>query len=330
MKYLITGVAGFIGAAVCKKLCEQGHQVVGVDNLNDYYSPALKLSRLAQIKHANFLFIKGDIGSRALINSLCFEYQFDGVIHLAAQAGVRYSIDNPQAYINTNLVGFFNVIDVCAQHHVAHFIYASSSSVYGNSTQPFSTDDDISRPLSLYAATKVSNEAIAHSYAHIHGLPVTGLRFFTVYGPWGRPDMALFKFTDAIINDLPIDVFNHGKLSRDFTYIDDIVEGIVRVVPKSPLPEKGAQAPFKLLNIGAGKPTQLMDFIAAIESALGKKAQCNFVKMQTGDVVATWADTRGLEEYVDYRPRIDVATGVKAFVDWYQRDYLHHNVNLEN
>lgn len=318
MKYLVTGVAGFIGAAVCQKLCQMGHVVVGVDNLNDYYSPQLKLARLAHIKHPNFDFIKADIMRRDLMDKLFIEHQFDAVIHLAAQAGVRYSIDNPKAYIDSNLIGFFNIIDCCAINKIKHLVYASSSSVYGlNKSMPFTTEDKVDRPISLYAATKKSNEMIAHSYSHLHQLPVTGLRFFTVYGPWGRPDMALYKFTRALFNQDPIDVFNHGALSRDFTYIDDIVEGVTRVCDKPPQASNG-DAPYKLLNIGAGKPTSLEAFIQAIESSTGMKAIRNDLPMQAGDVESTWADTDELVAYVDYAPQVAVNEGVRRFVEWYK------------
>jgi UDP-glucuronate 4-epimerase len=319
VKYLVTGVAGFIGSAVCQKLCQLGHDVVGVDNLNDYYSPQLKLARLAHIKHPNFSFIKADIMRRDLMDKLFTEHTFDVVIHLAAQAGVRYSIDNPKAYIDSNLVGYFNIVDCCAIHGISHLVYASSSSVYGlNDKMPFTTNDKVDNPISLYAATKKSNEMIAHSYSHIHQLPVTGLRFFTVYGPWGRPDMALYKFTTALFDNQPIDVYNHGALSRDFTYIDDIVEGVIRVCDKPPQSVDG-EAPYKLLNIGAGKPTSLEAFIAAIESATGTKAIRNNLPMQPGDVEATWADTKELEAYINYQPQVGVEEGVGNFVRWFKQ-----------
>ncbi len=321
MKYLVTGVAGFIGAAVCETLCAQGHEVVGIDNLNDYYSLQLKLARLAHIKHPNFHFIKGDIVNRELIDQLFLEHQFDVVIHLAAQAGVRYSIENPKAYIDSNIQGFFNIIDCSAQHKVSHFVYASSSSVYGlNKEMPFTTEMRVDNPISLYAATKKSNEILAHSYAHLHGLPMTGLRFFTVYGPWGRPDMALYKFTKAILAGEAIDVYNHGELSRDFTYIDDIVEGVIRVADRAPLAADGGP-PYKLVNIGAGKPTALGDFIAAIEKATGREAIRNNLPMQAGDVVSTWADVDELEAYAGYCPQVPVEDGVEKFVEWFKEYY---------
>ncbi|GGB75185.1 NAD-dependent epimerase [Shewanella inventionis] len=329
MKYLVTGAAGFIGNFVAERLCEQGHEVVGLDNLNDYYDPNLKLARLKRIEHlATFRFVKIDISERAAIAKLFEDEKFDRVIHLAAQAGVRYSIENPMAYIDSNLVGMATILEGCRHNKVQHLVYASSSSVYGmNEKMPFSTEDAVDHPVSLYAATKKSNELMAHSYSHLYDLPTTGLRFFTVYGPWGRPDMAPFLFTDAILNDRQINVFNHGKMKRDFTYIDDIVEGIIRiqdVVPKrdaenSNTSPSSSKAPYRVFNIGNNEPIPLMTFIEAIENASGKIADKNFMPMQAGDVPATFADIDSLQDAVGFKPDTSIEYGMQQFVDWYRK-----------
>lgn len=327
MKYLVTGAAGFIGNFVAERLCEQGHEVVGLDNLNDYYDPNLKLARLKRIEHfSSFRFIKMDIADRAAIAELFDTEKFDRVIHLAAQAGVRYSIENPMAYVDSNLVGMATILEGCRHNKVQHLVYASSSSVYGmNEKMPFSTGDAVDHPVSLYAATKKANELMAHSYSHLYDLPTTGLRFFTVYGPWGRPDMAPFLFTDAILNDRQINVFNHGKMKRDFTYIDDIVEGIIRiqdVVPQrdaenSNTSPSSSKAPYKVFNIGNNEPIALMTFIEAIENASGKIADKNFMPMQAGDVPATFADIDTLRYEIGFNPSTSIEYGVKNFVNWY-------------
>ena len=311
MKYLVTGAAGFIGNFVSERLCDEGHEVIGLDNLNDYYDPNLKLARLKRLdKFDNFTFVKLDLADRAGMETLFAEQQFDRVIHLAAQAGVRYSIENPMAYIDSNLVGFATILEGCRHNRVKHLVYASSSSVYGmNEKMPFSTEDAVDHPVSLYAATKKSNELMAHSYSHLYDLPTTGLRFFTVYGPWGRPDMAPYLFTDAILNDREIKVFNHGKMKRDFTYIDDIVEGIVRIQNVVPLRNaenpntspSSSKAPYKVFNIGNNEPIALMTFIEAIEKAAGKEAKKNYLPMQAGDVPATFADIDSLKDAVSFK-----------------------------
>jgi UDP-glucuronate 4-epimerase len=332
MKYLVTGVAGFIGSAITERLTAQGHQVIGIDNLNDYYDVNLKIARLKRIEHVNFEFIKLDLADREGMAELFKEQQFDRVINLAAQAGVRYSIDNPLAYADSNLVGFVNILEGCRHNKVKHLIYASSSSVYGlNAKTPFETSDSVDHPISLYAASKKANELMAHTYSHLYGLPTTGLRFFTVYGPWGRPDMALFKFTNKIMNDEEIDIYNNGDMQRDFTYIDDIVEGIVRiqdVVPaKQPdwTVETGSaadsSAPYRIYNIGNGKSEKLMDYIEALEDSLGIEAKKNFMPMQPGDVYKTYADTNGLFEATGYKPETPIKQGVANFVQWYRDFY---------
>ncbi|KAE8177965.1 NAD-dependent epimerase [Photobacterium carnosum] len=332
MKYLVTGVAGFIGSAITERLTALGHQVVGIDNLNDYYDVNLKLARLKRIEHVNFEFIKLDLADREGMAELFKVQQFDRVINLAAQAGVRYSIDNPLAYADSNLIGFVNVLEGCRYNKVKHLIYASSSSVYGlNAKTPFETSDSVDHPISLYAASKKANELMAHTYSHLYGLPTTGLRFFTVYGPWGRPDMALFKFTKKIMNDEEIDIYNNGDMQRDFTYIDDIVEGIVRiqdVVPaKQPdwTVETGSaadsSAPYRIYNIGNGKCEKLMDYIEALENSLGIQAKKNFMPMQPGDVYKTYADTSGLFEATGYKPETPIKVGVENFVQWYREFY---------
>jgi UDP-glucuronate 4-epimerase len=330
MKVLLTGCAGFIGMHVAKLLLSRGDEVVGVDNLNDYYDPRLKLARLAQIQsHANFRFVRADISDRVAMEDLFAAECFHRVVNLAAQPGVRYSLKNPHAYIQTNLVGFGNLLEGCRHNGVEHFVYASSSSVYGaNTRMPFSVHDNVDHPVSLYAASKKANELMAHSYSHLYGLPTTGLRYFTVYGPWGRPDMSPWLFTSAILEDRPIDVFNMGKMQRDFTYIDDIAEGTVRVLDKIAAPNSAydndrpdpgsSYAPFRVYNIGNHEPVELMSFIGTIEQALGKEAQKNFLPMQDGDVVATYADVEALKRDVGFEPRTPLVRGIANWVDWYR------------
>lgn len=332
MKFLVTGAAGFIGMHVAQILLARGDEVVGLDNLNDYYDPNLKLARLARLQDKpNFQFVRLDVADRAGMAALFAQHRFDRVIHLAAQAGVRYSLQNPHAYIDSNLVGFTNILEGCRHSGVGHLAYASSSSVYGGNTKlPFSEHDSVDHPVSLYAATKKANELMAHTYSHLFGLPTTGLRFFTVYGPWGRPDMALFLFTRAILEGRAIDVFNYGNMQRDFTYIDDIVEGVIRVADKpavanptfDPLqPDPGSSnAPYRVFNIGNHQPVQLMDYIEAIELALGQTAEKNFLPLQAGDVPATEASVDELRNWVNFAPNTSVRTGVARFVAWY-RDY---------
>ena len=334
MNVLVTGAAGFIGFHVAQKLLARGDQVVGLDNLNDYYDVNLKLARLAQIENLpGFTFAKMDLQDRPAMEALFNEHQFDAVINLAAQAGVRYSLENPHAYVDSNIVGFTNILECCRHHKTGHLVYASSSSVYGmNSAMPFSIHDNVDHPISLYAASKKANELMAHTYSHLFGLPTTGLRFFTVYGPWGRPDMALFLFTKAILAGEPIKVFNNGQMQRDFTYIDDIVEGVVRVMDKTATPnpewsgatpEPGTtSAPYRLFNIGNNNPVMLTEFIAAIEKALGKTAERELLPMQPGDVAATYANIEDLIEAVDYRPQTPVQVGIDNFVAWYMQ-HMH-------
>lgn len=333
MKYLITGAAGFIGSRCAELLCQQGHKVIGVDNLNDYYDVNLKFARLANAKKSElFTFIELDLADRDGVAALFVDHQFDRVIHLAAQAGVRYSIDNPMAYADSNLTGFLTVLEGCRNNKVKHLVYASSSSVYGlNNKTPFSTNDSVDHPISLYAASKKSNELMAHTYSHLYGVPTTGLRFFTVYGPWGRPDMALFKFTKAIIAGEQIDVYNNGDMLRDFTYIDDIVAGVLQIQDVIPVPDADwkvetgspatSSAPYRVYNIGHGSPVKLMDYIEALEDSLGIKAKKNFMPMQPGDVYATYADTQDLFDVTGYTSKVKVKEGVKAFVDWYRAFY---------
>ena len=335
MKVLVTGAAGFIGMHASERLLARGDEVVGLDNLNDYYDPQLKRDRLARIQpHPKFRFVKMDVADRPGIEKLFADEKFDRVIHLAAQAGVRYSIENPHAYIDSNIVGFMNILEGCRHNKVQHLAYASSSSVYGGNTKmPFSEHDSVDHPISMYAATKKANELMAHTYSHLFGLPTTGLRFFTVYGPWGRPDMALFLFTKATLEGRPIDVFNHGKMQRDFTYVDDIVEGVIRVLDhtaesdpefNADQPDPGrSKAPFRVFNIGNHSPVQLMDYIGAIESALGMEAKKNFLPMQDGDVPATYADTSELNAWTGFQPDTSVKDGVARFVAWY-REYFRN------
>ena len=316
LKYLVTGAAGFIGMYTVKRLLEQGHQVIGLDNLNDYYELELKAHRLTQLMlYNNFTFVEMDLADRKGIAELFSTEQFDRVIHLAAQAGVRYSIENPFAYVDSNLVGMMTILEGCRHNKVQHLVYASSSSVYGmNDKIPFNEGDQVDNPVSLYAATKKSNELMAHSYAKLYQIPVTGLRFFTVYGPAGRPDMAPWLFTEAILQGKPIKVFNHGKMMRDFTYIDDIVEGVVRIQDVIP----AGDIPYSLFNIGNNEPIQLARFIAAIEKATGKTAEKIMLDMQPGDVERTYADTARLEATVGYKPQTEIEQGIQQFVDWYK------------
>ena len=332
MKVLITGAAGFIGSALALRLLDDGEAVIGVDNLNDYYDVALKRARLARhADHPAFTDVRVDIADRDGMAQIFAEHKPDCVINLAAQAGVRYSLENPYAYIDTNLVGFGNILEGCRHNGVKHLVYASSSSVYGaNTRMPFSVHDNVDHPLSLYAASKKANELMAHTYSHLYRLPTTGLRFFTVYGPWGRPDMALFKFTRAILAGEPIDVFNYGKHRRDFTYIDDIVEGVVRVVRRLPTangswsgdrPDPGSSlAPWRIYNIGNHRPVELMRYIEVLEACLGKKAEMNMLPLQPGDVPDTYADLEDLKDDIGYEPQTSVEEGISRFVAWY-RDY---------
>ncbi len=329
MKILVTGAAGFIGAALSHRLLERGDEVVGLDNLNDYYDVSLKEARLARLtERGGFTFVKLDVADREGMERLFREHRFDAVMHLAAQAGVRYSIENPHAYVDANLVGFANVLEGCRHGGVGHLVFASSSSVYGANTRlPFSEHDNVDHPVSLYAATKKANELMAHTYAHLYGLPCTGLRFFTVYGPWGRPDMALFKFTRLMLEGKPIPVFNRGEMVRDFTYIDDIVEGVVRVIDRPPEPNPcwsgdspdpaTSYAPWRIFNIGNSRPVNLMRYIEVLEQCLGRKAKMELLPMQPGDVKATQADTTELRNAVGYAPSTSIEEGVAHFVSWY-------------
>jgi len=347
-KILVTGTAGFIGFHTALRLLERGDEVVGIDNINDYYDINLKYGRLKEsgidpakvewakpvksTKHDNYTFIRLDIADSEAIAKLFKEEKLDRVVHLAAQAGVRYSLVNPHAYIDSNITGTLNILEGCRHGKIEHLVFASSSSVYGlNETMPFRTTDNVDHPISLYAATKKNNELMAHTYSHLYGMPTTGLRFFTVYGPWGRPDMALFLFTKAILEGKPIDVYNNGNMKRDFTYIDDVVEGIVKVLDKPAEPDptwtgkdpkpNTSQAPYRIYNIGNSSPVNLMDFIEAIEETLGKKAKKNFLPLQKGDVPATWADVEDLETSFGYKSTAKVEDGVKKFVEWYKNFY---------
>jgi UDP-glucuronate 4-epimerase len=316
-RILVTGAAGFIGYHTSRALLDRGDRVLGLDNLNDYYDPALKEARLSQIAGRDgFEFAKADLCDRQAVDDAV--RACDGVIHLAAQAGVRYSIDNPSAYIDSNLVGFGNMLESCRRHKPDHLVYASSSSVYGGNTKmPFSETDPVDHPVSLYAATKKANELMAHVYSHLYRLPTTGLRFFTVYGPWGRPDMAPFLFTRAILDGKPIKVFNHGKMKRDFTYVDDIVQGVLAVLDRPPK----TSPPYAVYNIGNSEPAELMEFIGLLEAALGTEAIKEMLPMQPGDVVATYADTSALESATGFRPSIPLTVGISRFVEWYRGYY---------
>ena len=347
MKILVTGTAGFIGFHLANRLLERGDVVIGLDSINDYYDENLKYSRLkvcgisreeveynklvSSKKYPNYRFIKLNLEDKENINSLFATEKFDKVCNLAAQAGVRYSLTNPDVYINSNITGFLNILEACRYNPVKHLAYASSSSVYGlNESQPFSTRQNVDHPISLYASSKKANELMAHTYSYLFNIPTTGLRFFTVYGPWGRPDMALFLFTKAILEGKPIDIFNKGEMKRDFTYIDDIVEGIIRVIDNPPAGNKewkgltpdpsSSKAPYKIYNIGNSNPVRLMDFIEEIEKELGLKAQKNLLPMQPGDVPSTWADVTDLTENLNYKPNTSVKEGIKNFLTWY-RDY---------
>jgi len=332
-KILVTGAAGFIGFHLCRRLLRDGHSVVGIDNLNDYYDVSLKEGRLAQLQGTSgFKFSKLDLADRNAISRLFVEEKFARVAHLAAQAGVRYSLTNPHAYVDSNLVGFTNILEACRHNGVRHLTYASSSSVYGaNTRMPFSIHHNVDHPVSLYAATKKANELMAHTYAHLYGLPCTGLRFFTVYGPWGRPDMALFLFTRAILNNQPIDVYNFGKMQRDFTYIDDIIEGVVRTLFHTAIPNPAwngadpdpgtSKAPYRLYNIGNNNPVELMDLITILETTLGKTAKKNLMPLQPGDVPATYADVDDLTADVGFKPDTSIREGIEKFVAWYRSYY---------
>ncbi len=351
MKVLVTGAAGFIGFHLSRVLLERGDEVIGIDNINDYYDIKLKYARLAQLgidknaiaerrsvtskRYPAFIFQKLDLTDRGGIKKLFKESSFDAVINLAAQAGVRYSIENPYAYIESNMVGFLNILEGCRNYGVSNLAFASSSSVYGlNRSQPFQTSDHTDHPVSLYAATKKSNEVMAHTYAHLYGIKATGLRFFTVYGPWGRPDMAPMLFADAILHDRPIKVFNHGEMSRDFTYIDDIVNGCIKVLdnPAQPDPKwnpndpdpSSSNAPYRIYNIGKNAPVSLMDFIQTLERKLGKKAQKEYLPMQDGDVASTYADVSSLMEDFGYAPKVGLDEGIEVFVTWYRQFYGNH------
>ena len=330
---LVTGAAGFIGFHLSKKLLENGACVVGLDNMNDYYDPALKQARLDQLMpDSSFTHVNINLEDRAGMKKLFAQYGFDAVVNLAAQAGVRYSLENPHSYVDTNIVGFVNILEGCRHTGVKHFVFASSSSVYGaNTKMPFSVHQNVDHPVSLYAASKKSNELMAHTYSHLFGLKSTGLRFFTVYGPWGRPDMALFLFTKAILEDRPIDVFNHGKMRRDFTYIDDIVEGVYRIIYKLPEPDPDwngddpdpctSYAPYRIYNIGNNRQVELMRYIEVLEDCLGKKAEKNFLPLQMGDVPATYADVDDLVQDIDFKPDTPVETGIRRFTEWYRSYY---------
>ncbi|MGI6537801.1 MAG: NAD-dependent epimerase [Caldicoprobacterales bacterium] len=332
MKILVTGAAGFIGFHLSKRLLDQSCEIIGIDNLNDYYDPGLKHSRLEILKkYDKFRFEKVDLKDKESVDKIFETHNPTYVVNLAAQAGVRYSIENPYAYVDSNLVGFMNILEACRHYPVKHLLYASSSSVYGgNKVAPFSTNHNVDHPVSLYAATKKANELMAHTYSHLYGIPTTGLRFFTVYGPYGRPDMAYFSFTKDILAGKPIKVFNHGKMERDFTYIDDIVEGVVKLIDRIPAGKKDwneriddlstSFAPYKVYNIGNNNPVPLMRFIRALETALGKEAEKIYLDMQPGDVIRTYADVSDLERDINFRPSTSIEEGLQKFVDWY-RDY---------
>jgi UDP-glucuronate 4-epimerase len=333
MQILVTGAAGFIGFHLSQRLLSEGHQVIGIDNINDYYDVKLKQDRLTKLTDTdNFTFHQFDLANREQIESLFDRYEFESVINLGAQAGVRYSLQNPRAYLDSNIIGFGNILEGCRHHQVGHLVYASSSSVYGANTKiPFSVSDNVDRPISLYAATKKSNELMAHTYSHLYRLPTTGLRFFTVYGPWGRPDMAPMLFTKAILAGNPIDVFNNGKMQRDFTYVDDIVAGVIAVMHKVPTPSidlagtapdpSVSTAPYRIYNIGNNQPIELMRFIEVLEQCLGMEAKKNLLPMQPGDVPTTYADVSDLMADVGFKPDTSIEIGVKRFVDWYRAYY---------
>lgn len=326
---LVTGAAGFIGFHICQKLLEQGDRVIGLDNLNDYYDVNLKRGRLALLEaHSNFQFHRLDLADRSGMEHLFASAEIERVVHMAAQAGVRYSLQNPHAYVDSNLVGFVNLLEGCRHHEIEHLVFASSSSVYGaNRSMPFSVHDNVDHPLSLYAATKKANELMAHTYSHLYRLPITGLRFFTVYGPWGRPDMAMFSFTKAILEGRPIDVYNHGKMRRDFTYVDDIVDGVLRTLDNSPAPDPNwsglnpdpaaSNAPYRIYNIGNNRPVELLRFIEVLEDCLGIPAQKNLMPLQPGDVLETYANIDDLRRDVGYEPKTPIEVGIPQFVDWY-------------
>jgi UDP-glucuronate 4-epimerase len=320
MKILLTGAAGFIGMHTAKRLLARGDEVIGLDNLNDYYDVNLKKNRLLKLTESkNFRFVKIDLTDEKNIKKLFEDEKFNAVVHLAAQAGVRYSLTHPQAYISSNVAGFCNILEACHCYPIEHLVYASSSSVYGGNTKlPFAEDDSVDHPVSLYAVTKKTNELMAHTYSHLYQLPTTGLRFFTVYGPWGRPDMALSLFTQAILNGEPIRVYNYGRMRRDFTYVDDIVEGVLRVLDRPPSTES---TPYKIFNIGNNKPVELLDFIACLEEALGKRASKEFLPLQDGDVPETYADTQALNQWVGYVPTTEITQGIGKYVDWYRSYY---------
>ncbi|MBQ2812124.1 MAG: NAD-dependent epimerase [Clostridia bacterium] len=320
-KVILTGAAGFIGSHLAKRLLETGAEVVGLDNINDYYDVNLKYHRLSELeKYESFTFIRCDISNKDEVNRIFEEHRADVAVNLAAQAGVRYSIENPQVYIDSNVIGFFNILEACRNYPVKHLVYASSSSVYGNSDKiPFSVDDRVDNPISLYAATKKSNELMAYTYSHLFGIPATGLRFFTVYGPAGRPDMAYFSFTKKILAGEPIKLFNYGELERDFTYVDDIIEGIMRIIPTVPEEQNGARA--KVYNIGNNKPVALKEFVAALEDAIGVKAKIEYLPMQPGDVYRTYADISELEKDFGFKPQTDIRTGLRRFAEWYKGYY---------
>lgn len=336
MKVLVTGAAGFIGYHLCHRLIIEGYEIVGLDNINDYYDPQLKFDRLKELgikenkaqifnqicssdRFSNFQFVRLNLEDRENLPGVFKKFQFDKVINLAAQAGVRYSLDNPEAYVDSNIVGFLNILECCRNHKINHLVYASSSSVYGeNDKVPFSTDDNVDHPISLYAATKKSNELMAYTYSHLYSFKTTGLRFFTAYGPWGRPDMAMFLFTDAILNKRPIKVFNNGNLERDFTYIDDIIEGVFKIIDKNLIEISGKSS---LYNIGNSKPVKLMDFIKEIEKQTGVEAKKEMLPMQQGDVSRTWADIKELKRDFGYNPQSNVQDGVCKFIEWYKQYY---------